>query len=249
MLLHTQSLDDRPHRNGETPPLLSVVIPVYNERKTLLEIIRRVREVPVPKELVLIDDGSTDGTRDLLATLTEPDLVICLHPHNRGKGAALRTGFARARGEIVLVQDADLEYDPADYPRLLQPILEDAADVVFGSRFKSRQARSGQVWWHVFGNRALTALSNLCTGLKITDMETGYKVMRRTVIQSVLPALTQDRFGIEPELTAKLAHTGCRIREVPIRYAPRSYQDGKKIGWRDALQAVWCILRYRRRND
>lgn len=230
-------------------PVLSVVLPVYNERATLAEIVRRVRAAPFPTEIILIDDGSTDGTREIMQAMQgDPDVVLLYHPINRGKGAALRTGFVHARGDIVLIQDADLEYDPADYQRLLEPILAGQADVVFGSRFKALEARRTHVWWHRLGNRALTTLSNLCTGLKLTDMETCYKVFRREVIQAIAPSLQQDRFGIEPELTAKLAGTGCRIREVAVGYSPRCYRDGKKIGWRDALQAVWCIWRYRNKN-
>ena len=231
-------------------PILSVVIPVFNERNTLMEIVRRVRAVPIAKEIILIDDGSTDGTRDLMLTMhADADLVLVFHAHNRGKGAALRTGFAHARGDIVLIQDADLEYDPAEYHRLVQPILHDQADVVFGSRFKALKARRAQVGWHRSVNRALTTLSNFCTGLKLTDMETCYKVFRRDIIQALTPRLQQDRFGIEPELTAKLAGVGCRIREVAIGYAPRSHDEGKKIGWRDGLNALWCIWHYRKGNE
>ncbi len=229
-------------------PVLSVIIPVYNERHTLAEVVRRVRAVPIAKEIILIDDGSRDGTGELMRAMqADADLVLLFHGCNRGKGAALRTGFSHARGDIVLVQDADLEYDPADYPRLVQPILDGQADAVFGSRFKALKARRAQTWWHLFGNRALTMLSNFFTGLKLTDMETCYKVCRRDIIQPLTPRLQQDRFGIEPELTAKLAAIvkGCRIREVAIGYAPRSYRDGKKIGWRDGLSAVWCIWQYR----
>lgn len=230
-------------------PLLSVVIPVYNERATLGELVRRVRAVPLAKEIILIDDGSSDGTREIMQSMAgDPELVLVYHPVNRGKGAALRTGFVHAKGDIVLIQDADLEYDPADYQRLLEPILAGDADAVFGSRFLSLDARRSQTWWHRLGNRALTTLSNFCTGLKLTDMETCYKVFRREVIQAIAPGLQQERFGIEPELTAKLAATGCRVREVAVGYAPRGYRDGKKIGWRDALQALWCIWRYRSRD-
>jgi glycosyltransferase involved in cell wall biosynthesis len=227
-------------------PLLSVVIPVYNERDTLMEIVRRVRSVPINKEIILVDDGSTDGTRDLLAAIKDhADLSVLFHERNRGKGAALRTGFLHARGDIVLIQDADLEYNPDDYERLLVPILQNQADVVFGSRFKTVQARTDALW-HRLGNRALTEVSNCFTGLKLTDMETCYKVFRRDILQTLAPRLEQDGFGIEPELTAKLARTGCRIREVAIRYEARSYQQGKKIGWRDGLLTLWCIWRYRR---
>ncbi len=224
---------------------LSVVIPVYNERQTLEEIIRRVRAVPIAKEIILVDDGSRDGTRDLLRTLEpEPDLKILFHEKNRGKGAALKTGFAQATGDIVLVQDADLEYDPAEYPRLIQPILEGKADVVYGSRFLGDGAHRVLYFWHYLGNRVLTCLSNMFTNLNLTDMETCYKVFRRAVIREITPTLKQARFGIEPELTAKVARRGWRIFEVPISYAGRTYQEGKKIGWRDGLKALWCIIRY-----
>jgi glycosyltransferase involved in cell wall biosynthesis len=228
---------------------LSVVIPVYNERNTLAEILRRVRATPMAKEIILVDDGSTDGTRELLADMTsEPDLRILFHPENRGKGAALKTGFLAATGAIVLVQDADLEYDPADYPALLAPILANQADVVFGSRFLDRAARRGQSFWHALGNRALTLLSNMFTGLPLTDMETCYKVFRKDIIQAIAPTLKQNRFGIEPELTAKVARGKYRLVEVGVRYNARSYREGKKIGWRDGINAVWCILRYWRRD-
>ncbi len=234
---------------GDTPAAnvrLSIVIPVYNEQKTLAEIIRRVRAVPIAKEIILVDDGSTDGTRDLLTAMAnEPDLRIVFHPENRGKGAALKTGFLAATGDIVLVQDADLEYDPADYPNLLAPILANQADVVFGSRFLTRGQDS---WWHALGNRVLTFLSNCFTGLRLTDMETCYKVFRKEIIQTIAPGLKQNRFGIEPELTAKVARGKYRLVEVGIRYHARSVKEGKKIGWRDGFNAIWCILRYWRRD-
>jgi glycosyltransferase involved in cell wall biosynthesis len=224
---------------------LSIVIPVYNERQTLMAILRRVRAVPIAKEIILIDDGSTDGTRDQLRSLErEPDLRILYHTHNRGKGAALKTGFLQASGDIVIIQDADLEYDPADYPRLIRPILDNRADVVYGSRFLTGASRRVPYFWHSLGNRVLTTLSNLFTGLKLTDMETCYKVFRREIIQAIAPRLKQNRFGIEPELTAKVARGAYRTSEVPISYHGRTRQEGKKIGWRDGLQALWCILRY-----
>jgi glycosyltransferase involved in cell wall biosynthesis len=226
-------------------PCLSVVIPVYNERKTLTEVLRRVRAVPVAKEIILVDDGSTDGTRELLGTLEgDSDLRILYHPENRGKGAALKTGFLQARGDIILVQDADLEYNPAEYQRLLEPILRDEADVVYGSRFLRRESRRVLSFWHTLGNRVLTTLSNMFTDLHLTDMETCYKVFRREAIQAIAPRLKQNRFGIEPELTAKVARAGYRVYEVGISYAGRSYREGKKIGWRDGVKALWCIVRY-----
>lgn len=228
---------------------LSVVIPVYNERHTLAEIIRRVRAVPISKEIILVDDGSTDGTRELLMAMqSESDLRILFHPHNRGKGAALKTGFLAARGDIVIIQDADLEYDPAQYPQLIEPILDNKADVVFGSRFVRTDCRAVHSYWHTLANRALTTLSNLFTDLNLSDMETCYKVFRRDVLQAIAPSLKQQRFGIEPELTAKVARGRYRVFEVAIRYHARGYHEGKKIGWRDGLNAIWCILRYWRRD-
>jgi len=230
-------------------PVLSVVIPVFNERSTLAEVLRRVRAAPIAKEIILIDDGSTDGTRELLAAMSdEPDLRILYHSENRGKGAALKTGFVAAIGEIVLVQDADLEYDPADYPTLLAPILANQADVVFGSRFLTPDPKRRRAFWHTLANRVLTMFSNLFTGLNLTDMETCYKVFRKDAIQSIAPGLQQNRFGIEPELTAKVARGKFRLVEVGVRYNPRSYHEGKKIGWRDGINALWCILRFWRRD-
>lgn len=231
----------------DTPPGLriSVVVPVYNEKDTLLEIVRRVRAVPIPKEIILVDDASTDGTRELLANLDRGnDVRVILHERNQGKGAALRTGFAHATGDIVIIQDADLEYDPDQYPRLIQPIVEGVADVVYGSRFLPTGPHRVLYFWHQVGNRALTMLSNIFTDLNLTDMETCYKVFRREVIQGILPTLKENRFGCDPELTAKIARRKCRVYEVGISYFGRTYQEGKKIGLRDACRVFISILRY-----
>ena len=223
-------------------PLLSVVIPVFNERDTVEEIVRRVRATPHRKEIILVDDASTDGTTDILKKLESDEVHVFYHDRNQGKGAALRTGFQHVRGDIVLVQDADLEYDPADYPSLLQPILDGKADVVYGSRFLGGPHRV-LLFWHRLGNLVVTLLSNVLTNLDLTDMETGYKVFRREVVKD-LP-LKENRFGVEVELTQKVARRGWRIYEVPIAYYGRTYEEGKKIGLKDGLWALWCVLRYR----
>lgn len=231
------------------PPTLklSVVIPVYNERHTLEEIVARVRADRIPKEIILVDDGSTDGTRELLSAMEgQEDLKIIYHEQNRGKGAAITTGFKHATGDIVLIQDADLEYSPEEYPRLIQPIVEGKADVVYGSRFLGDGPHRVLYFWHYLGNKLLTTLSNMFTNLNLTDMETCYKVFRREVIEALVPTLKQQRFGIEPELTAKVARRRYRVYEVAIGYSGRTYEEGKKIGWRDGLQALWCIVRYSR---
>ena len=238
------------------PPdlVLSVVIPVYKEIRTIREIIRRVRAVPVRKQIILVDDCSTDGTRELLQewSRTEPDLTIAFHEKNQGKGAALRTGFALATGQIVVVQDADLEYDPAEFPKLIQPIVEGQADVVFGSRCIGETHRV-LYFWHSLANKFLTQLSNVFTNLNLTDMEVCYKVFRREVIQGI--TLKSDRFGFEPEVTAKVARfrmpavdgrpaRKCRVYEIPVSYNGRGYDEGKHITWRDGVQALYCIFRY-----
>jgi len=225
--------------------LLSVVVPVYNERGTIEELVRRVRAVTIRKEIILVDDGSTDGTRQLLESWRgQPDLKIFLHEKNMGKGAALRTGFAQASGNVVLVQDADLEYDPVHYPQLIQPIVEGVADVVYGSRFLATGPHRVLYFWHSVANGWITTLSNMFTDLNLTDVETCYKAFRREVIEAILPTLKENRFGIEIELTAKVARRKYRIYEIGITYFGRTYAEGKKIGLRDAFRALWCVLRY-----
>jgi glycosyltransferase involved in cell wall biosynthesis len=224
---------------------LSVVIPVYNEKRWVRELLRRVRETPIPKEIIIVDDCSTDGTRDLLRALEGEDgLRIVYQPHNQGKGAALRAGFQHATGDVVLVQDADLEYDPSEYPQLLQPIIENRADVVFGSRFIGNSHRV-LYFWHYVANRLLTTLSNMFSNLNLTDMETCYKLFRREVLADI--QLQSNRFGFEPEITAKIAKhrtPAWRVYEVAISYSGRTYEEGKKIGLRDAFNALYCIIRY-----
>jgi len=219
-------------------------MPVYNEARTIVAVIERVLKAPVDlaKEIIVVDDASTDGTRQLLQNMSSGEIRLLLHDVNRGKGAAIRTGVAHATGDIVLVQDADLEYDPRDFPLLLEPILEGHADVVFGNRFHGGPHRV-LYFWHYAANRFLTLLTNLLTGLNVTDMEVGYKVFRRDVLRRL--TLTSDRFGFEPEVTVKVAKLGCRVYEVPIRYYGRTYQEGKKITWRDGAAALFHLLRYR----
>jgi glycosyltransferase involved in cell wall biosynthesis len=222
---------------------LSVVIPVYNEKKTILEVLDRVRKVAISKEIIVVDDCSTDGTREILQALPASDgMKIVLQPKNRGKGAALRAGFEVVSGDIVVIQDADLEYDPAEYRNLIQPILENKADVVFGSRFLGGPHRV-LLFWHSVGNKILTTLSNMLTDLNLTDMETCYKVFRAELLKII--TLRENRFGFEPEFTAKISKARCRIYEVPISYSGRDYSEGKKIGWKDGIAAIYFILKYR----
>jgi len=226
---------------------LSIVIPVFNEARTLEAVLDAVTAVKLDleRELVIVDDGSRDGTRDILERRRgeHPEWKVCLHPENRGKGAALQTGFATATGDLVLVQDADLEYDPRDYAALLEPILAGKADVVFGSRFLGGGPHRVLYFWHYAGNRLLTLLSNMLTNLNLTDMEVGYKLFKREILQSL--RLCEPRFGFEVEITAKVARRRCRLYEVPIAYYGRDYSEGKKITWRDGLYALWCIIKYR----
>lgn len=255
---HPNPLASRPLDN----PKISVVMPVYNERPYIEEIVHRVQEVDLRKEIIIVDDGSTDGTRQLLLDLQKrqaagereaeildgrvrlllENLRFLFQDKNRGKGAALRLGFAEATGDILLVQDADLEYDPRDYGRLLEPILDGRADVVYGSRFLGGPQRV-HYFWHYAANKLLTLLSDMLTNLKISDMETCYKVFRREVVAGI--RLKSNRFGFEPEITAKISKGRWRVYEVPISYSGRVYEEGKKITWRDGLIALWCIFRYR----
>ncbi|MEW6535212.1 MAG: glycosyltransferase family 2 protein [Candidatus Auribacterota bacterium] len=222
---------------------LSVVIPVFNEKNTLIEIIRRLKAVKgISMEIILVDDFSTDGTRDLYPDLKEHVAQIVLHPENMGKGAALRTGFQHATGDYVIVQDADLEYDPQEFHLLLKPALDGKADVVYGSRFMGGGPHRVLFFWHYVGNKMLTLLSNMFTNLNLTDMETCYKLFKRNVIQSI--TIEENRFGFEPEITAKVAKKKVRIYEVGISYAGRDYSEGKKIGLKDAFRAFYCILKY-----
>jgi len=225
---------------------LSILIPVFNEERTVEEIIRRVRAADVgglQKEIIVVDDGSSDGTGEILKRLSASvGITVCSHPANRGKGAAVRTAIARATGDILLIQDADLEYDPSDYPRLLAPILDGRADAVYGSRFLGGPHRV-LLFWHFMANNLLTLLCNMLCNLNLTDMETGYKVFKRSCLDDI--KLTANRFGIEPELTARLSRRRCRFYETPISYSGRDYSEGKKINWTDGVAALWFIVRYR----
>jgi glycosyltransferase involved in cell wall biosynthesis len=219
-------------------------MPIYNEQATLRQVVERVLAVPLELELVCVDDGSRDGSRDLLAELQKqyPQMRVFLQPHNMGKGAALRRGIQDATGDFVIIQDADLEYDPGDYPALLDPLLQGKADVVYGSRFLGAAPHRVLYFWHSVGNRFLTLVSNCLTNINLTDMETCYKVFRREVIQSI--PIEEDRFGFEPEITVKVAKRRLRIYEVGISYWGRTYEEGKKIGWKDGVRALWCLVKY-----
>jgi glycosyltransferase involved in cell wall biosynthesis len=223
--------------------LLSVIIPAYNEAPTVEALIERVGAEATPKEIIVVDDGSTDGTGDILRALEGRGIVrVARHERNMGKGAALRTGTGLATGQIILIQDADLEYDPRDYARLIEPIVSGRADVVIGSRFAGGEPHRVLYYWHAVGNRMLTTLSNMLSNLNLTDMECCLKAFRREVLESI--EIRERRFGVEPELVAKVARGGWRVFEVGVSYAGRTYAEGKKIGWRDGLRAVWCIVRY-----
>jgi glycosyltransferase involved in cell wall biosynthesis len=222
---------------------LSIVIPVYNEQATIKELINRVRTTPFEKEIIIVDDGSTDGTSEILATIApDQDFHFFTHEKNKGKGAALRTGFAHCTGDIVIIQDADLEYDPDEFSALIQPIVANKADVVYGSRFLGGPHRV-LYFWHAVANRVLTLFSNMLTNLNLTDMETCYKVFRRDVVDRI--SIRSNRFGVEPELTVKVSKLGARVYEIPISYHGRKYSEGKKIGWKDAVLAFYYIIRFR----
>ena len=227
--------------------LISIIIPVYNEAMTITTILQQVDAVQLPfaKEVVVIDDFSIDGTREILRNFENngsEKFKVIYHDKNQGKGAALKSGFALAKGDIIIIQDADLEYDPREYPRLIQPLLDGKADVVYGSRFSGSGPHRVLYFWHYAGNTFLTLLSNMCTNLNLTDMETGYKAFKKDILSRI--DIKEKRFGFEPEITAKVARLNCRIYEVGISYSGRSYKEGKKITWKDGVRALWCILKY-----
>jgi len=232
-------------RSGETVGMtkLSIIIPVYNEASTIREIINRVNNVAIDKEIIVVDDCSNDGSRQLLEVIkNDEEIKVFYHKKNQGKGAALRTGFEQVQGDIIIIQDADLEYDPKEYANLIQPILANEADVVYGSRFLGGPHRV-LLFWHYMGNKLLTLISNMVNNLNLTDMETGYKVFKKDIIRQI--DIKSDRFGIEPEITAKIAKLKCRIYEIPISYYGRDYSQGKKITWKDGIAAIWHIIKYR----
>ena len=231
----------------EPRPCLSVIIPCYNEQGTIASLIAMVQASPWVQEIIVVDDGSQDKSREIMEAISDPQVRVIMHTVNQGKGAALRTGFSHATSEFVIVQDADLEYDPSEYPLVLEPLLDNRADVVFGSRFLSGRPHRVLYFWHSLGNRFLTLMSNMFTDLNLTDMETCYKCFRREVIQAI--DIEEDRFGFEPEITAKLAKLHLRIYEVGISYSGRTYDEGKKIGWRDGVRAIYCIVRYSKVGD
>jgi len=225
---------------------LSIVIPVFNEKNTILEIIKRVEAAPVAleKEIILVDDGSTDGTREILRNLNAEKYKIFYQEENLGKGAALRKGFSEVSGDIIIIQDSDLEYDPGEYQKLINPILQGKADVVYGSRLIGSEAHRVLYFWHYLGNRCLTFLSNMISNLNLSDMETGYKVFSRAALEKIMPRLISNRFGIEPEITMLAGKSKLRVYEIGITYSGRTYEEGKKIGWRDGLAAIWHIIRF-----
>jgi len=233
--------------SSEPRRCLSVIIPCYNEQGTIASLIALVQSSPWVQEIIVVDDGSQDKSREILEAISDPQVRVIMHSVNQGKGAALRTGISHATADFVIVQDADLEYDPSEYPLVLEPLLDDRAAVVFGSRFLSGRPHRVLYFWHSLGNRFLTLMSNMFTDLNLTDMETCYKCFRREVIQSI--DIEEDRFGFEPEITAKLAKLRLRIYEVGISYSGRTYDEGKKIGWRDGVRAIYCIVRYSKVGD
>ena len=225
---------------------LSVVVPVYNENKYIMEIINRIKAVPIEKEIIVIDDASVDGTREILSKITDPQVKVFFHNRNQGKGAALRTGFSKVKGDLIIIQDADLEYDPREYPKLIGPILSGKADVVYGSRFVGGEPHRVVYFWHMIGNKFLTLLSNMLTNLNLTDMETCYKAFSRDTLERIM--FYENRFGFEPEFTAKIAKLNLRVYEVGISYYGRSYNEGKKINWKDGISALRCIMKYNLTN-